>query len=178
MTATQSGLQSLVERLQKGDQTALEPLIESTRGMASRLAFAIVHDRDRCQDVLQDVYLTIYRKIGQLRDVNAFRGWFTRIVVNRCRAELKQQTDLLEDHEEEAAHLTAPALATDEQMEVRQAMACLTRPDRLVLTMREVMDLSYQEIAETLDIPAGTVRSRIFNARQRLLQLIQKGRQN
>lgn len=178
MTPTQQGLHSLVERLQKGDPSALEPLIESTRGMASRLAFAIVHDRDRCQDVLQDVYMTVYRKIGQLREVTAFKGWFTRIVVNRCRAELKQVTDLLEDHDEEAAHLAAPAAATDEQLEVRQAMAQLSRPDRLVLTMREVMDLSYQEIAETLEIPVGTVRSRIFNARQRLLQQVQKGRQN
>ena len=169
-------VQALIKRLQSGEPDALEPLIEATRGSASRLAYSIVQDRDRCQDVLQDVYLAVYQKIGQLRDLEAFRAWFTRIIVNRCRAELRQRTDLLEDHQAEAERLTAPPDGLEARLEVRQAMQCLSRPDRLVLTLREVMELSYQELADILEIPLGTVRSRIFNARQRLLQLITKGR--
>lgn len=171
-------LSALVQRLRDGDGNALEPLIAATRGMASRLAYSILHDRDLCQDVVQDVYITVYQKIHQLREVAAFKGWFTRIIVNRCRAELKHQPQLLEDHEEEVARMAASAEPLDEQLEVRQALESLSQLDRTVLTMREVMDLSYQEIAETLEIPVGTVRSRIFNARQRLLSTIQKGRQN
>lgn len=176
MTSSQDKLYGLVERLQKGDAGALEGLIEATRGMASRLAYSIVHDHYRSEDVLQDVYITVYQKIGQLRELPAFKGWFTRIIVNRCRAELKRTSDLLEDHEEEANALAEPASPLDDQLEVRDALQELNRPDRLVLVMREVMDLSYEEIADNLSIPVGTVRSRIFNARQRLLKLIQKGR--
>jgi RNA polymerase sigma-70 factor (ECF subfamily) len=176
MTSSHDKLLGLVERLQKGDVTALEALIEETRGMASRLAYSIVHDHYRSEDVLQDVYITVYQKIGQLRELAAFKGWFTRIIVNRCRAELKRSSDLLEDHEEEANSLAEPPSPLDDQMEVRDALQELNRPDRIVLVLREVMDLSYDEIAENLSIPVGTVRSRIFNARQRLLKMIQKGR--
>lgn len=169
-----NALHDLVERLQRGDSGALEPLIEATRGMASRLAYSIVHDHYRSEDVLQDVYVTVYQKVGQLREVTAFKGWFTRIIVNRCRAELKRSEDLLSEDEEETVDPSSGSMHT--RLEVRDALQELVRADRVVLVLREMLDLSYEEIAETLNIPAGTVRSRIFNARQRLLRLIQKGR--
>lgn len=169
-----SALQDLVERLRKGDSTALEPLIEATRGMASRLAYSIVHDHYRSEDVLQDVYVTVYQKIGQLREPAAFNAWFTRIIVNRCRSELKRSQDLLSEDEEETADPRSDSMHT--RLEVRDALQELVRADRVVLVLREMLELSYEEIAETLGVPVGTVRSRIFNARQRLLKLIQKGR--
>ncbi|MBS2039944.1 sigma-70 family RNA polymerase sigma factor [bacterium] len=174
MNRPHSALQDLVERLRKGDSTALEPLIEATRGMASRLAYSIVHDHYRSEDVLQDVYVTVYQKIGQLREPAAFNAWFTRIIVNRCRSELKRSQDLLSEDEEETADPRSDSMHT--RLEVRDALQELVRADRVVLVLREMLELSYEEIAETLGVPVGTVRSRIFNARQRLLKLIQKGR--
>ncbi|MFN8608203.1 MAG: RNA polymerase sigma factor [Vulcanimicrobiota bacterium] len=168
-----SKLPDLVARLQKGDSSALEPFIAVTRGMASRLAYSIVHDYYRSEDVLQDVYITVYQKVGQLREISSFKGWFTRIIVNRCRAELKRGEDLLGEMEEEAVDPASSSMHT--RLEVRDALQELVRADRIVLVLREMLDLSYEEIAETLSIPIGTVRSRIFNARQRLLKLIQKG---
>lgn len=161
-------LDRLVERLQQGDDSALEAFIEATQTMAHRLAFSILHDRDRCQDVLQEVYLTVYQKIGQLQNPAALRGWFSQILVNRCRQELRgRRHEGLEDHPEPQA----PDLAheVERRLDVQSAMASLPVDDRTVLTLREVCDLSYQDIAENLQLPLGTVRSRIFNARQRLL---------
>lgn len=173
VTKPHNALHDLVERLQRGDSSALEPLIEATRGMASRLAYSIVHDHYRSEDVLQDVYVTVYQKVSQLREVTAFKGWFTRIIVNRCRAELKRSEDLLSEDDEETADPSYGSMHT--RLEVRDALQELVRADRVVLVLREMLDLSYEEISETLNIPLGTVRSRIFNARQRLLKLIQKG---
>lgn len=158
-------LHSLIQRLQERDSGALEPLIEATRGMASRLAYSITQDPYRSEDVLQDVYSTVYQKVGQLGEVSAFKGWFSRIIVNRCRAELKRSADWLEEPEED------PPLP-----EAGDALQELSRPDRVVLVLREVMDLAYEEIAQTLNIPPNTVRSRIFQARRRLEQVMLKGR--
>lgn len=173
MSQPQNALQELVERLQRGDSSALEPLIEVTRGMASRLAYSIVHDHYRIEDVLQDVYVTVYQKVGQLRQTGAFKAWFTRIIVNRCRAELKRSEDLLSEEELDAPDPSSSSIHT--RLEIQDALQELVRADRVVLVLREMLDLSYEEIAETLSIPVGTVRSRIFNARQRLLKLLKKG---
>ena len=159
-------LQGLVERLQRGDDRALEAFIEATQAMAHRLAYSILQDRDRCQDVLQEVYLTVYQKIGQLENPAALRGWFSQILVNRCRQELRgRRFELLEDHHQSGEVYEQ----VETRIDVQTAMAALPVDDRTVLTLREVCDLSYADIAENLQLPLGTVRSRIFNARQRLL---------
>lgn len=167
-------LDSLLERLQRGDAAALEAFISQTQGMAYRLAYSILADRERCQDVMQEVYLTVFQKIGQLREPAAFRGWFSRILVNRCRQELRGQKleSLDELPESKAPSLDGMADRVHDRIEVQAAMEKLAPHDRAMLTMREVLDLSYQEIADSLEIPLGTVRSRLFHARQRLLGVL------
>lgn len=166
-----SSLEKLIERLQKRDDTALEAFIERTQDMAYRLAYSILSDHERCEDVLQEVYLTVYQKIDQLQNPQALRAWFSQILVNRCRQELRgrklESLDELPPALEPGVYGMAESV--DQKLDVREAMSQLPASDQAVLTLREVMDLSYQEIAESLRVPLGTVRSRIFNARQRLL---------
>lgn len=173
-------LESLLERLQRGDAAALEAFISQTQAMAYRLAYSILADRDRCQDVMQEVYLTVYQKIGQLREPAAFKGWFSRILVNRCRQELRGRKfeSLDELPESKAPSLDGMADRVHDRMQVQAAMAELAPHDRAMLTMREVLELSYQEIAESLEIPLGTVRSRLFHARQRLLGVLSRQNQS
>jgi RNA polymerase sigma-70 factor (ECF subfamily) len=170
--SAQASLEPLIGRLQSGDDSALEAFIEVTKDMAYRLAFSILGEREQCQDVLQEVYLTVYQKIGQLREPAALRGWFSQIVINRCRQELRGRR--LEAFEELPEHLGIDGMAAniDLRVDVQEAMRSLPSCDQAVLTMREVCQLSYQEIAETLKLPLGTVRSRLFNARQRLLMAL------
>lgn len=169
-------LENLLERLQRGDASALEAFIGQTQAMAYRLAYSILSDRDRCQDVLQEVYLTVYQKIGQLREPAAFKGWFSRILINRCRQELRgRRLDSLDElPESKAPSLDGMADRVHDRMHLQAAMAELAPNDRAMLTMREVMELSYQEISDNLEIPLGTVRSRLFNARQRLMGLLSR----
>lgn len=169
-------LESLLERLQRGDTAALEAFIGQTQGMAYRLAYSILADRDRCQDVMQEVYLTVYQKIGQLREPAAFKGWFSRILINRCRQELRGRKLESLDELPESSSPSQDGMAdrVHDRMAVQEAMAQLAPHDRAMLTMREVLELSYQEIAESLEIPLGTVRSRLFHARQRLLAVLSR----
>ncbi len=159
----------LVERLQQGDDSALEDFISSTQEQAFRMAMGILNDRERCQDVLQEVYLTVFQKISQLKSPAALRGWFCQILVNRCRQELRGRkfTSSLEGLPESGVE--DGTAQVDQRLDVQAALSRLASDDREVLTLREVMDFSYQQIADNLQLPLGTVRSRIFNARQRLL---------
>lgn len=171
-------LEGLVLRLQKGDSAALEELIRATQKLGYRLAYSLLQDRQLAEDALQDVYLTTYRSISQLREPKAFKGWFCRILSNHChKIRKKKPTDFLEDvtvrHQpQQESH----AQEVDTRLEVRQAFSQLSETDREVLAMREVLDLSYDEIAETLKVPLSTIKTRLFKARQRLLNFFQGGR--
>ena len=91
-------LETLVLRLQKGDTAALEELIRQTQKLGYKLAFSLLQDRQLAEDALQDVYLSVYQSLGQLRDTKAFKGWFCRILTNHChKIRRKRPTDYLED---------------------------------------------------------------------------------
>ena len=171
-------LETLVLRLQKGDTAALEELIRQTQKLGYKLAFSLLQDRQLAEDALQDVYLSVYQSLGQLRDAKAFKGWFCRILTNHChKIRRKRPTDYLED----LAPAQQPQMGShsenvETRLEVRQAFGKLSDGDREVLAMREVLDLSYDEIASTLKVPLSTIKTRLFKARQRLLDFLTGGR--
>lgn len=166
-------LGELVLRLQDGDDSALEPLIQQTEDMAFRLAFSLTQDRHAAEDILQDVYWTVYKDIKSLRAVAAFRTWFVRIVTNRCKRVLRRQRpDSLQQLAEQGIDPAVPGHETKlaAHMQVHEALDEMSQLDRSVLVLREVLQFSYQEIADSLNVPLGTVKSRISEARRRLLQ--------
>jgi RNA polymerase sigma-70 factor (ECF subfamily) len=167
-------LARLVRRMQDGDGQALECFIQETQQVAWRLAFSLLRDRHRAEDCLQDVYFTVYRSVHQLRDPYAAQTWLLRIVTHRCRRLLRSRPAAsLEELAESGIEPAAP-----ERLGMEQALARLGPQDREVLTLREMMQLSYEEIAQGLQIPLGTVRSRLAKARQRFVQaLTGKGRE-
>jgi RNA polymerase sigma factor (sigma-70 family) len=174
-------LARLVRRMQDGDGQALECFIQETQQVAWRLAFSLLRDRHRAEDCLQDVYFSVYRSVHQLRDPYAAQTWLLRIVTHRCRRLLRSRPaasleELAESGVEPAA--PDPTEKTRERLGMEQALARLGPQDREVLTLREMMQLSYEEIAQGLQIPLGTVRSRLAKARQRFVQaLTGKGRE-
>ncbi len=174
-------LARLVRRMQDGDRQALETFIQETQQSAWRLAFSLLRDRHRAEDCLQDVYFTVHRSIHQLRDPYAAQTWLLRIVTHRCRRLLRSRPAAsLEEMAESGIEPAAPDSTeqTRERVGMEQALACLGAQDREVLTLREMMQLSYEEIAQGLQIPLGTVRSRLAKARQRFVQaLTGKGRE-
>jgi RNA polymerase sigma factor (sigma-70 family) len=169
-------LEDCVRCLQRGESAALERLIRATHTQAFRVAYTLLGDRHLCEDVLQDVYLTVYRKIEQLREPQAFRGWFRRIVVHECHRHLRRRgSESLDDQPEAALPQTQGHDSVDTTLAVRQAFGQMSGSDRTVLAMREMLDLSYEEIADTLEVPVSTVKSRLFKARKRFLDFFSGG---
>ncbi len=174
--------QLLVERAQRGDKHAFELLVAKYQRKLVRLISRIVRDTAEVEDVAQEAFIKAYRALPQFRGESAFYTWLYRIGVNTAKNFLVAQrrrapTSTEKDAEEaetfeDAGQLrdinTPESILMSRQvaMTVNAAMDKLPQELRTAITLREVEGLSYDDIAELMDCPIGTVRSRIFRARE------------
>ena len=180
----QATLEPLVQALQRREPQALEALIQRTEKACFHFALSVLKDRELAKDALQDAYFVVFQKIDQLREPGAFKTWLFRIVNRACHDILRKrkreiETDLSE-REELLSGNSGPAPESDPSQQVpkrellRATFRALPAIDREAIALREVCSLSYEEMARTLSIPIGTVRSRLAKARKRFLQAYRK----
>lgn len=169
-------LEALVVRLQGRQEGALEALISRTESACYRLAHSALRDPDLARDALQDAYFLVYQRIGQLREPAAFKTWLFRIV-NHCCHDIRRrrgqelQTDFEERQDLQALeHQGDLAEEVSRQQKIRSTFAKLPEIDRTTIALREVCSMSYEEMARVLDVPLGTVRSRLAKARKRFME--------
>lgn len=177
--------QKLVVRVQKGDKTAFDLLARKYQHKIAKLISRYVRDRREVEDVTQEALIKAYRAIGGFRGESAFYTWLYRIAVNTAKNYLESQGRRPpgSDVEIEGAELIESGenlrdLATPERQMLTDEIATTVHrviehlPDdlRTAITLRELEGLSYEEIAEVMDCPIGTVRSRIFRAREAIDQ--------
>lgn len=172
--------QALVERVQQGDKRAFDILVLKYQNKIIQLAYRYVHDHDEALDVAQEAFIKAYRSLDNFRGESAFFTWIYRIAINTAKNHLvasgrrPPRTDL--DAQEAEQYDGAEGLreyATPEHVVLRDelketiadAIGELPEDLRTAITLRELEGLSYEEIAQAMDCPIGTVRSRIFRAR-------------
>lgn len=142
-------------------------------------AFWILRNPDDARDVTQTVFLKVAERLEEFDSNHRFFSWIYRIAVNEALNQLRDQSrdePLDEDFEATAPASSEPewiAGAAEVSQRIRAALMQMSTNDRLVLTLRHFGELSYDEIAHTLDIDVKTVKSRLFDARQRLRDLLQ-----
>lgn len=173
--------QELVRRVQAGDQTAFNLLVLKYQHRVLKLVGRFVNDAAEAEDVAQEAFLKAYRALASFRGDSAFYTWLYRIAINTAKNALVSQRrrpvdfDLdLQDPDQYERHAKLKeadtpegVLLTDEiRAVVEEAMAELPEDLRTAIVLRELEGLSYEEIAEAMDCPVGTVRSRIFRARE------------
>ena len=173
--------QELVRRVQRGDSAAFDLLVRKYQHRIAALIGRYIADWSECQDVAQDTFIRAYRAIGNFRGDAQFYTWLHRIAVNTAKNHLVAQkrrppTDDIEVSDAEQFDSGIRLRDTDtpdrelarQQMEqvVMRAVNALPDELRTAITLREVEGLSYEEIAQRMDCPIGTVRSRIFRARE------------
>jgi RNA polymerase sigma-70 factor (ECF subfamily) len=175
----------LVERVKRGDQRAFEMLVVKYQRRIERLIGRMVRDTDLVQDIAQESFIRAYRALPNFRGESAFYTWLYRIAVNTAKkalVELKRDPLVTEgavtatDEGEETSRIenelsdgeTPEALLASREIaaEVNAAIDSLSEDLRQAITLREIEGLSYEEIAEVMNCPIGTVRSRIFRARE------------
>ena len=173
--------QALVERVQSGDKQAYGLLVSKYQRKLMRLLSRLIRDPAEVEDVAQETFIKAYRALPNFRGDSAFYTWLYRIGVNTAKnwlvangrrtppstdidseeAELYAEGDLLR-HSDTPEHMMMSKQIADT---VNSAMQKLPDDLRTAITLREIEGLSYEEIAQAMDCPIGTVRSRIFRAR-------------
>ena len=176
---------SLVERVKQGDARAFEMLVVKYQRRIERLIGRMVRDADLVPDIAQETFIRAYRALPQFRGDSAFYTWLYRIAVNTAKKalmELKRdplvtETALASREQDDETSRVENELSDGETPEsimasrqiaatVNAAIDALSEDLRQAITLREIEGLSYEEIAEVMNCPIGTVRSRIFRARE------------
>jgi RNA polymerase sigma-70 factor (ECF subfamily) len=177
----QSVDQLLVERVQRGDKKAFDILVAKYQHKIVKLVSRYIRDQSEVLDVAQDAFIKAYRALPKFRGESAFYTWLYRIAINTAKNYLVAQGRRLPDSDVEidvaeqyegASELKDYAtperqLLKDEiEKTVFEVIEQLPEDLRTAITLRELEGLSYEEIAEAMGCPIGTVRSRIFRARE------------
>jgi len=174
--------QQLVLRVQKGDKAAFDLLVRKYQHRIAKLVSRYVRDRAEVDDVTQEAFIKAWRAIKGFRGESAFYTWLYRIAINTAKNYLVSlgRRPLSADMEAEEAESSAAVninlrdvatperhlLADEIARTVQRSLAALPEDLRSAITLREIDGLSYEEIADVMDCPIGTVRSRIFRARE------------
>lgn len=197
-TGWSGGDAALIERCLAGDDTAFDELVQRYQDMVFNLAYRLLGGYDESVDLSQEVFLQIYRKLGTFRRDASLKTWIYRIVINRAknrqrwwRRRFGEMTAMsLEDMEanpnldsvSSRARLSSDLIAPDKALERKEvgqllldAIDKLPFTQRTILLLKEVEGLSYDEISTTLDLPLGTVKSRLARARKSLRDKLDPG---
>jgi RNA polymerase sigma-70 factor, ECF subfamily len=173
----------LVERLKNGEAKALDELFRRHRDAAFGIAYRLVGNREDAMDVVQESFIHVMRGAQAFRGQSSFRTWLYRIVTHAAldyRRWRSLRTAESLDSETSAEPAAGPSQQTpleeaaerDLRTAIESALANVSEKNRAALVLFALEGMSYKEIAEVLGISVGTVMSRIFNARQRLRELL------
>lgn len=177
--APESDLQ-LVARLQKGDKTAFREIVRRHQDKVYRLALRLTRDEARAQDAMQDAFLQVYRKIDQFQEHSAFTTWLYRITVNAALDHRRRRrSDALMDEIPAGLSDTGPsphqrAVEAQRSDLLKEALQRIPEHYRVPLVLCHVEGLPVEEVARVLDLPEGTVKSRLFRARAILKETIRR----
>ena len=170
----------LVKRVQKGDKGAFDLLVLKYEHKIVNLVMRYVRDPETALDISQEAFIKAYRALPRFRGDSAFYTWLYRIAVNTAKnhlaAQRRRPTDIeldLQDPDQYGLHAklketdTPEAVSLGDELQDILERAIQALPDdlRTAIVLRELDGMSYEEIAQTMDCPVGTVRSRIFRAR-------------
>jgi RNA polymerase sigma-70 factor (ECF subfamily) len=173
--------QALVKRVQRGDKRAFDVLVRKYQGKVASLVSRYVYDHAEVEDIVQEAFIKAYRALGNFRAESAFYTWLYRIAVNTAKNHLValsrrppgQDLDAEDVINTQAGHRLHEPNSPEREIMTSQIAKVLDNtlkslPDDLreAITLREIEGMSYEEIADVMSCPIGTVRSRIFRARE------------
>ncbi|MDD4052326.1 MAG: RNA polymerase sigma factor [candidate division Zixibacteria bacterium] len=173
----------LMHQLKRGRVKALSGLVEKYKKQAYYLALGMVGNSDDAFDISQEAFLRVYQSARTFDDKQPFFPWFYAIVANLCRNLLKkrQTVDNRQVDIDDVGHLLAGSatpetelLEREDKRKLFRAMRKLAFADREIINLNHFRMMSYDEIASVLDIPKGTVMSRLYYARRRLAELMEE----
>jgi len=177
----------VIRAVQGGCKELFSILVERFKWRAYVIALSLLKNREDAMDVTQDAFLKSFRAMKDFDQTRPFFPWFYRILKNTCLSQLKRKNYIrkysLSAVENGESDMELPDLTYDPQMlvdrteakeKVWEAFNKLNMKSREIIMMRHFQEMSYEEIAKALDIPIGTVMSRLFHARKKMKDMIEK----
>ncbi len=183
MSRTHEDIQDelLVLQCQEGDGDALKMLIQRWQPRLGGLACRLTGEREAARDIVQEAWLAIVRGLSRLDDPARFRSWAYRIVRNKCADWTRRRVvrrAAAKDLQEAAAtvgdRVSTGSDATCDVARLREALSELPPDQRAILSLHYLDGMPVAEIARVLDVPKGTVKSRLYHARNRLKQTLER----
>jgi len=183
---------SLVQRARSGDERAFRTLVERYQKKVYAVALAMVKDREEAMDVVQEAFVKVHRSLESFKADATFYTWLYRITVNVCIDVIRRRGAMRSDsvefderigHDLAEANLGAVSsqlgsnpeksvLQHELGQKIQEALEQIPEKHRAILLLRELDGLSYEELAQVLEIPKGTVMSRLFHARAKVQKLL------
>ena len=172
----------LILRCRSGSEASFEPLVRTHQRQALVIAEALLGNAEDAADAVQEAFVKAFRALGGLRSGSAFGPWFRSIVRNQCRDRLRVHRPAEEPWAPEVVDRalwtepSAPLVIQREQLarSLREALAAISPEHREILVLKEIEDMPYAQIAEVMQIPAGTVASRLYHARGALKRALEQ----
>ena len=185
----------LLRRVRRGDPKAFETLVRTHQQRVYNIVYRMLGNREEAEDVAQDVFVTVYQNIGSFRGDSKFSTWLYRVAVNHCKNRLKylgrrgrhrgRPLDEIAEHEiargggatEPRFHASIPRpdeMASGHQLErlIQQEIARLDEEHRVLVVLRDIQGMSYQEMVEVTGLNLGTIKSRLHRARLALKEAL------
>ena len=184
---------TLVKRVRSGDQRAFKLLVERYQRKVYAVALGMLKNREDARDVSQEAFVKVYKYLEHFKGDSSFYTWLYRITVNLCIDVIRKRGggsgQEAVEFDDSLAHDTSEArlgalgsrLGTNPQKsalrrelaeKIQEALAAVPEKHRAILLLREVEGMSYEELARTLEIPKGTVMSRLFHARAKVQKIL------
>lgn len=169
----------LIKAAQSGDREALITLLREVENHVYQTAYYILNNEQDAKDAAQEALIRVYTKINSYEEKAKFTTWVQRIVTNICIDTFRKSKNTLSIEEHNFVFTANHNVEDDIMMmftakDIREAIGKLPAHHRAVIVLRYIQDLSYSEIAESLDLPLNTVKSYLFRARQQLQRLLQE----
>jgi RNA polymerase sigma-70 factor, ECF subfamily len=183
---------TLVKRVRNGDQRAFKLLVERYQRKVYAVALGMLKDKEEAMDVSQEAFVKVYKYLDHFKGDSSFYTWLYRITVNICIDIIRKRAgaggEPVEFDETQAVDLSqanigalGSRLGTNPQKsalrreladKIQEALATVPEKHRAILLLREIEGMSYEELSRTLDIPKGTVMSRLFHARTKVQKIL------
>lgn len=180
----------LAARIVMGDMHAFDELVAAYQNKVIHISYSMLSDYEDACDASQEVFVKVYRSIANFRGESSLSTWIYRITKNVCMDFMRKRKEKalsIDDEKEDAPKLEiedetkSPEYLAEKNetvLMVRQAIDMLEENQKVILTMYDIEGMSYDEISETLEIPAGTVKSRLNRARQKLRKILSEKREH
>jgi RNA polymerase sigma-70 factor, ECF subfamily len=178
---------SAIEQCKQGDREAFSLIVQKYMKPAYYVALGYVGNSDDALDISQDAFVNAFRHIRRFDSSRNFFPWFYSILKNLCMNHLnrvrRRREDSIDETDEAGNEMSIPvetvnpeesAVRSDLASRIGEAMRCLRPKEREIIILQHLQDFSYQEIADLLDIPIGTVMSRLYSARRSLRRELER----